>query len=46
MVAACFHALDAARMVAMGHAQHRIETFIEERKHQEAPAVLGDFVGV
>jgi hypothetical protein len=40
-----FHALDAARMVAMGHAQHAIEGFIEERKHIEQAPVLDFFVG-
>jgi hypothetical protein len=39
-----FHALDAARMVAMAHAQHGIETFIEERRHKEAAPVLDYFV--
>ena len=41
-----FHALDAARMVAMGHAQNAIETFIEERKHTEQAPVLDYFVMV
>lgn len=41
-----FHALDAARMVAMAHAQHKIEAFIEEHKNQTHEAVLDYFVAV
>lgn len=39
-----FHALDAARMVAMAHAQHAIEAFIEDRRHVTNEAVLDMFV--
>jgi len=41
-----FHALDAARMVAMGHAQHKIEAFLEDQKHKTAAPVLDVFIGV
>lgn len=39
-----FHALDAARMVAMAHAQNKIEAFIEDQKHVTNEDVLDMFV--
>ncbi len=41
-----FHALDAARMVAMAHAQHKIEAFIEDHKNQTHEDVFDYFVAV
>lgn len=44
--AGSFHALDAARMAAMAHTQHKIEAFIEDHKNQSAEPVLDYFVMV
>lgn len=40
-----FHALDAARMAVMGHAQHSIETFINTPKAEQQP-VFDAFVSL
>lgn len=42
--AGAFHALDAARMAAMAHSQHKIEGFLEERKNGVNEPVLDFFV--
>lgn len=39
-----FHALDAARMAAMAHAQHAIEAFIEAQKADDEEPVYDYFV--